>query len=247
MLTMFGVAHAQESTLNQILERGVLRVGTTGDFKPMTIRDINNDSYQGYDIDVVRQLAKDMGVSVEFVPTDWKTLVNGIIADKYDMTTSASISVKRALVAGYSDPYIFFGTVPVALKKNLSRLGNSWKELDKKGIKVATTLGTVFEPQARKFFKNAEIIVVEAPAREYQEVLSGRADVSLTSNIDASNLQAQYSNLSIVDVDAPLTSSPGAFLVKQDDQVWINFLNHWLATKSATSFFKDLDKKWFGK
>ena len=68
-------AHAA-SVLNEILSDGVLKVGTTGDWNPMTMKDTATNSYTGYDIDVMTELAKDLGVKVEFVPTDWKTLAS---------------------------------------------------------------------------------------------------------------------------------------------------------------------------
>ena len=49
---------------------------------------------------------------------------------------------------------------------------------------MATTLGTTFEKRVREWFPNADIKVVEAPARGFQEVLAGRADVFITSNIE---------------------------------------------------------------
>ena len=75
-LALAGAAQAQ-SALNEILNDGVLKVGTTGDWNPMTTRDVATNTYKGYDIDVMTALAADLGVEVEFVPTDWKTLVNG--------------------------------------------------------------------------------------------------------------------------------------------------------------------------
>ena len=69
-----------QSALNEILDSGVLKVGTTGDWNPMSVRDPATNSYKGYDIDVMTELAKDLGVELEFVPTDWKTLVNGVTA-----------------------------------------------------------------------------------------------------------------------------------------------------------------------
>ena len=93
------VAQAQ-SVLSDILSGGVLKVGTTGDWNPMTMKDPATNTYKGYDIDVMTELAKDLGVKVEFVPTDWKTLVSGVISGKYHMTGSASISPARANVAG---------------------------------------------------------------------------------------------------------------------------------------------------
>ena len=90
---------------DEILSGGVLKVGTTGDWNPMTMKDPANNSYTGYDIDVMTALAKDLGVKVEFVPTDWKTLVSGVTSGKYHMTGSASISPSRAKAAGYSNSY----------------------------------------------------------------------------------------------------------------------------------------------
>ena len=62
-----------QSALNEILDSGVLKVGTTGDWNPMSLRDPATNSYKGFDVDVMNELASDLGVEVEFVPTDWKT------------------------------------------------------------------------------------------------------------------------------------------------------------------------------
>ena len=82
-----------QSNLKQILERGELRVGTTGDWNPMSLSDPATQKREGFDIDVATALAADMGVKVVFVPTTWKTLVNGIVADKYDMSTLSLIHI----------------------------------------------------------------------------------------------------------------------------------------------------------
>ncbi|MEM8915949.1 MAG: transporter substrate-binding domain-containing protein, partial [Pseudomonadota bacterium] len=64
------VPAAAQSALNDILDSGVLKVGTTGDWNPMTMRDPATNSYTGYDIDVMTELANDLGVELEFVATD---------------------------------------------------------------------------------------------------------------------------------------------------------------------------------
>ena len=56
------------SNLDKILSSGVLKVGTTGDWDPMTMKDPATNKYKGFDIDVMKELAKDMGVKIEFVP-----------------------------------------------------------------------------------------------------------------------------------------------------------------------------------
>jgi len=147
-------AQAADPHLKRILESGFLRFGTTGDWNPMSVRDTASGSYKGFDIDIATELAKDMGVKLVFVPTDWKTLVNGVVADKYDLTSSASLNPKRAKVAGYTDSYFSVATVPVTRKD----LGDKLKEWD--------------------------------------------------------------------------------------DQLWLNYLNHWIKLKKARGFFDGLAEKW---
>ena len=235
---------SRASHLNRILDAGSLRVGTTGDFPPMTSRDPDTKNYVGYDIDAAGELAKDLGVEAAFLPADWKTLVNGIVADKYDIVMSGvSMSLERAKVAGFTQPYLEFSTVPVLRKKNAERF-KSWADIDQKGITVATTLGTVFDAQAREYFKAATLRQVEAPAAGNQEVLSGRADVTITSNIDAAALTRRYPELAIATVDRPRARRPASFLVAQNDQVWLNYLNNWITIKRMLGFFDELDRKW---
>ncbi len=235
-------ANAQ-SRLNRILESGVLRVGTTGDWNPMTMRDPATDSYRGFDIDVTTQLAKDLGVKVENVPTDWKTLINGVVSDKYDITGSASLNMKRAKVAGYSKSYFAVQTVPLTLKKNLGRF-QDWSDIDKPDVTVAATLGTVQEQQAKEYFPSAQKKVIEAPARDFQEVLAGRADVHITSNIEAATLVERYPQMAIVPVTEGRSPTPLAMLLAQNDQVWLNYVNHWVDLQTARGFFNKVADKW---
>ena len=234
---------ASQSTLQRVLEAGELRVGTTGDWNPMSMRDPGSNTYKGFDIDVVTELAGDLGVKVVFVPTEWKTLVSGMVAGKYDISTSASITPSRIRTVGFTRSYYQVGTVPMVLKKNLTRF-NSWEAIDRPEVRVAVTMGTSFEQQVKRFFPRAAITAVEAPARDFQEVLSGRADVSITSNLESSKLIRTYPQMAVVPVDKPRSPADLAFITPQNDQIWINFLNHWITIKLNRGFFDQLEEKW---
>lgn len=199
-LALSGTAQAQ-SALNEILDDGVLKVGTTGDWNPMSVRDPATNSYKGFDIDVMTELAKDLGVEVEFVPTDWKTLVNGVVAGKYHITGSASISPPRMKVAGFSESYISVEIFPFTTE---DKAGN-------------------FDG--------------------FQEVLSGRADVFITSNIEGSTLEAKFPIVRVANTE-PRSPTPIAMLLPQADQVWINYVNNWVKVKQAKGFFDATKTKW---
>ncbi|MEL6683415.1 MAG: transporter substrate-binding domain-containing protein [Pseudomonadota bacterium] len=243
LLAVSALQVSAQSALNEILSEGVLKVGTTGDWNPMTMRDVATNSYTGYDIDVMTALAADLGVEVEFVPTDWKTLVAGVTSGQYHITGSASVSPSRAKAAGYSDSYFSLVTVPLTLRENEGRF-TSWEDLNSADVSVAATLGTTQETQVKQFFPDAEHRIVEAPARDFQEVLAGRADANITSNVEANKLVAQYDQLMIVPVAEGRAPTPIAMLLPQDDQVWINYVNTWITLKQEQGFFEDLGTKW---
>ena len=234
---------SQASALEEILETGVLKVGTTGDFNPMSFKDPATDEYVGHDIELVTQLATDMGVEIEFVPTDWANLVSGVAAGKYHITTGASMNMGRAKTAGYTLPVVEVGTVPLMLRENEGNF-DSWEAINSGDAVVAVTLGTVFDEQARALFPDAEITAVESPARDFQEVLAGRADVSVTSNIEASQLIQTYPELMVVPVNGPRNANSIALLAPQDDQILINYINVWITMKEKSGFFDGLRDKW---
>lgn len=242
-LAFSAVPAMAQSALNDVLNTGVLKVGTTGDWNPMTMKDVTSNSYTGYDIDVMNELAKDLGVKVEFVPADWKTLVSGVTAGKYHMTGSASVSPARAKATGYSTPYFSLATVPLILKTNADKF-KDWPDMNKGDVTVAATLGTTQEKQVKQFFPDAKHQIVEAPARDFQEVLAGRADAHITSNVEALKLVEKYPQMMIVPVSAPKSPTPIAMLLPQADQVWINYINTWVALKTERGFFDALGKKW---
>lgn len=239
-----GLAQAAEaqSRLQLIQERGTLRVGTTGDFNPMSFRDPDSNDLVGFDIDAMKQLAADLGVEVEWVPAEWATLVAGIAANQYDIFSGASLNMGRARTVGYSLPYFQAGTVPLTMQENAERF-SSWEAINQPGVTVAVSLGTVFQEQAEQHFPNADIIAVQSPATGYQEILAGRADITITSNVEASSLVQRFENMVWLDVGAR-NLRPFAYPLPQDDFAWINFVNSWVTLKTTEGFYEGLGDKW---
>ena len=241
-LLIITTAANAESKLQTIKKNGELRVGTTGDWDPMSMKDPATNKYKGFDIDVMRELAKDMGVKVKFVPAEWKTIVAGITANRYDISTSVTKTPKRAEVAGFTSTYYKYGTVPLVLKKNLEKF-STWDSLNKDGVKIATTLGTSQEQKAKEFFPNSTLKSVEAPARDFQEVLAGRADGNITSSTEANKLVIKYPQLAIVQ-DGEKNPAFLAMMVPKKDTVWNDYVSNWIKKKKSSGFFEKLLAKY---
>lgn len=230
--------------LGEILKRGTIRIGTTGDFNPMSFRNPGSNEYTGFDIEAMTEFAKDLGARIEWVPTEWATLVAGIAANRYDIFSGASVSMGRARTAAFSAPYIEAGTVPLSLKANAARF-STWESINEANVRVAVSMGTVFHDQARAHFPKASIQAVQTPATGFQEVLAGRADVTITSNVEASTLVKRFDQLTInVKGTEMRNKRPFAYVVAQDDAIWLNYVNTWVVLKKSEGFFDMLQAKW---
>jgi cyclohexadienyl dehydratase len=96
---------------------------------------------------------------------------------------------------------------------------------------------------AKKIFVKSKLKSIEAPARDFQEVLAGRADGHITSSTEANKLVVTYPQLAIIP-DGGKNPAVLAILIDQNDQVWLNYVNHWIEIKKASGFFEDLLKKY---
>jgi cyclohexadienyl dehydratase len=242
LLALLPLSLNAESKLDQIISSGELKVGTTGDWDPMSMKDPATNKYVGFDIDVMQELAKDMNVKVIFVPTEWKTIVAGITAGRYDISTSVTKTPKRAEVAGFTNSYYKYGTVPLVLKKNLKKY-STWESLNNKEVTIATTLGTSQEEKAKEFFPKSKLRSIESPARDFQEVLAERADGNITSSTEANKLVIKYPQLAIVP-DGEKNPAFLAMMVNINDKVWNDYVNEWIKSKKASGFFNNLLNKY---
>ncbi len=140
------------SALQEILQNGELKIGTTEDWNPMSVIDPATNSYKGCDIDIMTELVRDLGVGLEFVATSRKTLVNGVVSGIYHMTDSTSISSIRMKVFGFSFSHIAVEVRSFTTSDKLLR-SNGWDSINKADVKVSATLGITFEKHAKTGFQ----------------------------------------------------------------------------------------------
>jgi cyclohexadienyl dehydratase len=150
----------------------------------------------------------------------------------------------RARTAAFSLPYLEAGTVPLSLKSNAARF-KTWESINAAGVRVAVSMGTVFNDQAKAHFPLATIVAVQAPATGFQEVLAGRADVTITSNVEASTLIKRFEQLAINVPGAEMRNKrPFAYVLPLDDVSWLNYVNTWVTLKRIEGYFDGLQRKW---
>lgn len=145
-------------------------------------------------------------------------------------------------VAGYSESYLLAEIYPFTMADQADRF-DGHDSINTPETVVATTLGTAFQGMIEEWYPDAELKLVEGPARGYQEVIAGRADVFITSNIEGATLAEKFDIERVKNAEA---RAPGviAMMLPQDDQVWINYVNFWIKMKATSGFFEETKAKW---
>lgn len=248
LLCMATVALAAEkSRLDVILERGYILIGTTGDYKPFSYLNPDTEKYEGHDIDAANMLAESLGVEARFVPTTWKTLVNGILENKYDVAMCGiTRTLSRQKQVALTDPYIKVGKSPLirASDKNTFK---TLADIDKAGVKIGVNPGGTNEKFVRAHIKQAEIIVVPKNLAIPDKLAAGEVDVMITDNVEAMLVAGKRPELYAVSPNATLTQDDFGYMAPRDELVFLNWLNLWVHQMHEKGEFAALKTKWIAE
>ena len=237
---------AAQSVIEDIVRRGKLVVGLST-FVPWAMRDKKGELI-GFEIDVSRQLAEDMGVEVEFVPTAFDGIIPALLAKKFDVIiTGMVIKPQRNLTVNFSDPYAHL-TVGMAANKEMAEdMGLETLE-DWNDPRVILTIkrGTAPGATAERLFPKARVRQFDDDAQALQDVLNGNAHAFLTSEpkptyyvID--NPDVLYHPFGI----GPFDPSASAFAVRKGDPDALNFFNNWIRFRTLDGWLERTHDKWF--
>jgi len=236
----------KKSTLNQIIDRGELRVGMEPGYMPFEMKD-KTGKIIGFDVDFAKKMAKDMGVKLKLVPTTWDGIIAGLITEKYDIIMSGmTITQARNLKINFADPYIVVGQT-MMMKKELAGKVKVAKDLDKAEYTIATKLGVTGEIAARKFFKKAKVITFESEADAATEVLNGKADAIIYDQPYNVLFMSDKGKGRLIHLDTPLTFEPLGWAIRKGDPDFLNWLNNFLKQMKqdkVVDFAGKTYKKW---
>ena len=222
------VVDEDESVLDAIQREGVLKVCTTGDYRPFSFFDPRTHEYQGIDIELAHHLAASLGAKAQFIPSTWASLVSDLRAGKCEIAMGGvSVSLNRQKQAYYSIPYLRDGKTAIARCEHVDKL-QTLQQIDRPKITVIVNPGGTNESFVRSTIKNARIIVYPDNNTIFEQLLAGRADVMLTDAIETRLQQKLHPGLCAVHPEAPFTFSEKAYLLPRGDDIFKQYVDQWL-------------------
>lgn len=234
---------SKDSTLETVLKRKTLRVGFST-FKPWAMKDKNGE-FVGFEIDVAKRLANDMGVKIRFIPTKWDGIIPALLTGKFDIIIGGmGITPKRNLKVNFSDPYEFTGMSIVA-NKDVAPDKSDLKDFNNKSTKVSVRLGTTAEKAAKNFLPEAKLLKFSDEAASIQELLNGKAAALIASNPLPESLVKKYPEKLYLPLQADFTQEPIGFAVRKGDPDFLNFLNNWIKVTNSEGWLEARFNYWF--
>ena len=234
-----------DSVLEQIKKRGTLRIGLST-FVPWAMRDKKGDLI-GFEIDVGKRVAADMGVEVEHIPTAWDGIIPALLAGKFDAIISGmSITMKRNLTVNFTHPYantgyILVASTAMAQKKGLKTL----EDYNSSDITIATRRASTGAIAAQKNFPKAKLIYFDDGTMGIQEAANGKVDATTSTPPKAAyDIEKRPGKLFVVD-KALMSPTREAFAVRKGDPDVLNWFNNWIDNVKASGWLQERHAYWF--
>ena len=246
-----GVAQAQDtrqavaadSVIEQIKQRGSLIVGLST-FIPWAMLDKNGELI-GYEIDVAKRLAEDMGVEVEFVPTAWDGIIPALISGTFDVIISGmSITAQRNLTVNFTEPYAFSG-LRIVVSRDQEGKVTRLEDMNKPDFRIAVRRGATPVTFAQETLPEAQLLQFDDDGAAIQEVLNGNADAVIASEPAPSSYAAEYPDKVFIPFDDLFNVTAEAIALRKGDPDALNFFDNWIALNWRNGFLEERHDYWF--
>ncbi len=226
---------------SMVKERGILRVGTTGDYAPISF--INSDGkLQGFAIDMAESLGKALSLKVEFVKTSWPTLSQDLANNKFDIAMGGITHTKeRAKTFLLTSKVIENGKIALVRCEDSSRY-TSESMINNTTVKVVVNPGGTNERFVKSRLLKSNVINAKDNFVPFGMLLNKQADVMVTDLIEGRYQSRLHKNKLCVANDQPFsgTESYKVYMVQKDSKMLLTKVNDWLSAVDVNA----LKRKW---
>ena len=221
--------------VERVRERGVLLVGSTGDYRPLTWRDPETGRWEGFGVEIAERLAAELGVRAEFVQTSWPTLAADVqaVPPLFDIAIGGiTITDARLASMDMSEGYLANGKTILCRAADAGRF-RSLSDIDRPDVRVMVNPGGLNESFARAKLPNARLLVHGRNEEIPGLVAEGRADVMVTEIVEAPWYVRNDPRLAAPLLGEPFTHGEIGVLMRKGQDDLLAFVNDALRRLAA--------------
>lgn len=214
-------------------------------FEPWVMRDQKGNLF-GYDIDVARQLAKDLNVSVQFRTLEIDQLIDELQNEHVDIIISGmTITTPRNLRANFTIPYSNSG---IQLLANQSAVKAGFSELpdfNDDAVRQAVVRSTLAESIAKELFPLAQLSEFNNETAALKAVKDGKVIAMLAATPFPEQQMARHPEIFSMPFPRKLRRTSEGFVIRKQDPDSLNVLNNWILQRIEDGWLPDRHDYWF--
>ena len=238
-------ASSEANKLEKIMDQGVLKVGTTGDYQPMSYLDPDTGEYVGFENELTKDLAGEMGVEIQYVETSWPTLMEDTLAGKFDLAICGiTVNDARKEKALMSNGYIVNGKTILCRAEDADKY-TSLEAINRPEVRVMVNPGGLNEQFARENLPDVTLIIHDVNQEIPGLVASGEADIMITEIMEAGYYVGQDSRLAAPLVQEPFTHGEIGVLMPKGSEDLLNYVNDFLRKEKESGRIDELADEYF--
>ncbi len=226
--------------LSEIKKRGVLLVGATGDYRPMSYKEPDTGEYWGFDADLAQDLADSLGVDLQNVPTSWPTLMDDTLAGKFDLAVCGiTITDARKEQALMSEGYLVNGKTIICRSEDAAKY-TDLESINKPEVRVMVNPGGLNEKFARENLPDVTLIVHDVNQDIPGLIAEGAADIMITEIMEAGYYVGQDERLAAPLINEPFTHGELGVLMPKGSEDLLEYVNAFLEEEKRSGRLDDL-------
>jgi ABC-type amino acid transport substrate-binding protein len=229
----------------EILDRGTILFGTTGDYRPLSFCEPDG-TYWGFGIEVAKEIAKRIGVGVEFKKTSWPTLTADVLTEPqiFDLAIGGiTITDARRETMLMSDGYLDNGKTILCRASEADRY-KSLADIDKPEVTVMVNPGGLNEKFANENLTHANIVVYQKNEEIPTLVAEGAADVMITEITEAPYYVQTDPRLAAPLLNAPFTHGEIGVLMQKGQEDLLQMVNNVICQMKSDGSLRKLQEKY---
>lgn len=242
-------AKAEEAidTITQIKEAGVLKVGMA-DSVPAQQKNPLSGEWEGFNVDMAKNLAEVLEVKLEIVDTTWSTIIPSLVQKQFDIAMVDMFRTPaRAITVDFTDSYMTTGnTWLVGADVDVS----DWKQLNDPKYSAVSIAGMAAVAQSDRLLPEAQkkVIVSDNAVAGQLEVAAGRASAHLSDLLQNALFMKANPNakVKVLGADMPIEATGYSYAIRPGDYHFHAFLNTWIAHATTTGVISRTKLKWYG-
>ncbi len=232
--------------IQQILERGQLRVGMSGNQPPLNMME-KSGRLVGLDVDLATALAHSMGVEVDLIVKPFGDLLPSLQKGELDAVVSGvTITPERNAHVAFAGPYFITGKSLLTKSDTLAEIEDA-SRLNDSSRSFAALSGSTSERFVTDQLPDAKLVTTQDFDSAVELLKDDKVDAVVGDHQVVMLTMWRNRTLGLRATTTPFTVEPLGIALPADSPLFVNLVDNYLDTLEYTGLLMQMKARWLSE